>query len=244
VAELMDVAPDPGHRLRIEPEVRRRFPGYAALVIYAHGLGNGPSDAFSVGRLREAERVQRLAFAGREAGSHPHLAAWREAFRAFGRKPRRAPCSAEALLGRVLRGEELPAINRLVDLYNAVSLARVLPVGGEDLEQVASDPTVCLARGGEPFDTVRDGVALVEAVPEGEVVWLDRKGVTCRAWNWRQCVRTRLSQSTRHAYFVLDRLEPYPLEELRAAGEELSELVRAASPGCRLETTMLGPESR
>lgn len=230
-----------GHRLRIEPEVQRRFPSYAAFVIYAHGVENGPSDAFSVGRLREAERAQRGAFAGRAPSRHPHLAAWREAYRAFGMKPSRFLNSAEALLARVLRGEDLPAINRLVDLYNAVSVKHALPVGGEDLDRVASDPTLCFARGGEPFDTAKSGEPVVESVSAGEVVWLDRQGVTCRGWNWRQGVRTRLTDATRNAYFVLDRLEPCPLDELRAAGEELAALVLQSSPACRMETAVLGP---
>jgi len=34
---------------------------------------------------------------------------------AFGCKPSRYPCSAEALLKRVARGNELPVINRLVE---------------------------------------------------------------------------------------------------------------------------------
>jgi len=239
----MGVVAGSGHRLRIQAEVHQRFPSYAAFVIYAHGVDGGPSDAFAVALLREAERIQRAAFAGKPPSGHPHMAAWRQAYRAFGLKPSRYLNSAEALLGRVLRGEELPAINRLVDLYNAVSLRRVLPVGGEDLDGVASGPTLCFARGGEPFETVRGGEPLVDGVPAGEVVWLDREGVTCRGWNWRQCVRTRLTDATRHAYFVLDRLEPYTLDELYAAGEELAELIRVTSPGCRLETSVLGPHS-
>jgi DNA/RNA-binding domain of Phe-tRNA-synthetase-like protein len=27
----------------------------------------------------------------------------------------------------------------------------------------------------------------------GEVIWRDDDGVTCRCWNWRQCVRTRIT---------------------------------------------------
>jgi DNA/RNA-binding domain of Phe-tRNA-synthetase-like protein len=28
----------------------------------------------------------------------------------------------------------------------------------------------------------------------GEVIWRDDDGVTCRCWNWRQCVRTRITR--------------------------------------------------
>lgn len=237
----MGVEAGPRHRLQIDTEVAQRFPGYAAFVIYAYDVSNGPSDEFSSGQLRAAEQIQRRALPGGKASDHPHMTAWREAYRAFGLKPSRYPNSAEALLGRVLRGEALPPINRLVDLYNAVSVKHVLPVGGEDLDRVTSNPTLSFARGDERFDTVRGGEPVVEMPARGEVVWLDQNGVTCRAWNWRQGVRTRLTEATRHAYFVLDRLPPYGLADLRAAGEELGHLIRAASPGCSLETSVLGP---
>jgi DNA/RNA-binding domain of Phe-tRNA-synthetase-like protein len=55
-----------------------------------------------------------------------------------------------------------------------------------------------VARGDEPFDTVRDGAAVVEHPEAGEIVWRDDDGVTCRRWNWRQCKRTALHQGSRN----------------------------------------------
>jgi DNA/RNA-binding domain of Phe-tRNA-synthetase-like protein len=233
------VAERPPHRARLGPEVAARFPGYAALVLYAFDVANRAGDEGSRGALRAAEQAQRHALAGSKPADHPHVAAWREAYRAFGLKPGRFPSSVEALLSRTLRGEDLPEINLLVDLYNAISVKHVLPAGGEDLGRVVSDPTLGFARGDEPFDTVRGGENIVDHPERGEVVWSDGAGVTCRAWNWRQCVRTRLTEATRHAYFILDRLEPYPIEALHAAGRELAGLIRAAAPGCTLEAALL-----
>ena len=71
--------------------------------------------------LAAAERA--VASFVERATEHPHIAAWRGAFSAFGAKPKKYPCSAEALVGRVLKGQALPRINVLVDLYNAVSVA-------------------------------------------------------------------------------------------------------------------------
>jgi DNA/RNA-binding domain of Phe-tRNA-synthetase-like protein len=232
------------HRLRLDPEVSARFPSYVALVIYARGVTNGPSDALSLEALRAAADAQRRGFAERKPAEHPHMAAWREAYRSFGLKPGRFPNSAEALLTRLLQGGGLPPINRLVDLYNAVSVKHVLPVGGEDLGKVASDPTLRFASGDEPFEVMRDGAPVVAHPERGEVIWADQLGVTCRAWNWRQGLRTRLGQETRDAYFVLDRLAPYPLAELRAAGDELASLILSGSPRVSLETEWLGPGVR
>ena len=65
------------------------------------------------------------------------------AFRAFGAKPQRTPCSAEALLKRAKRDGVIPSVNAVVDLYNAVSLRFAIPVGGEDAEPILGRPALC-----------------------------------------------------------------------------------------------------
>ena len=115
------------------------------------------------------------------------MAAWREAYRAFGAKPKRTRNSLEALLRRAASG--LPRVNRLTDCYNAVSVLHQIPLGGEDLTRYAGPPRLIRATGDEPFDTVADGVAVTEHPDPGEVVWCDDAGVTCRRWNWRQARR-------------------------------------------------------
>src|SRR5262249_62178050 len=132
----------------------------------------------------------------------PEVAEWREAFRAFGAKPQRTRPSVEALLRRVDTG--LPRIDRITDAYNAVSIARLLPVGGEDLARYAGAARLVRAAGDEDFDTSADGQPVIEHPQLGDVIWRDDLGVTCRRWNWRQCVRTRITASTTSAMFVLD----------------------------------------
>ncbi len=230
-------------RLLIDPEVERRFPTYSVLVVYAYGLANGPSDEASIGDLRAAEETARAAFGDQKPSTHPHIAAWRQAFSAFGAKPSKYLCSAEALLSRVLKGQEMPAINKIVDHYNAVSVRHVLPAGGEDLDKLASDLVLTVSTGNEPFDAAGEVGAEVEFADPGEIIWADQAGVTCRRWNWRQGVRTRLTPQTRNAYFVLDRLDPYGLDALDAAGRELVAALRASSPEVRIETELLGSRS-
>ena len=127
-------------------------------------------------------------------------------------------------MARVLKGQPLPRVNALVDLYNAVSVRHALPLGGEDADRLAGALRLTIATGGEPFDPRGDGEDL-EAVPVGEVVWRDDTGVTCRRWNWRQGRRTQLTESTTRAFFVFDRLDGLPLEDLHSAVDELSALL-------------------
>jgi DNA/RNA-binding domain of Phe-tRNA-synthetase-like protein len=243
-------------RLRVDPAILERFPGYTAAVIYARDLENGESDARGAESLREAEDFVR-ANLKEPASAHPHLQAWRSAFSAFGAKPSKFLCSAEALVKRVLKGEELPAIDRVVDAYNAVSLRHVVPAGGEDLDRLESDLELTFSDGTEPFDLLSgdgtpkhlssggtpehpSGGGTPEHPMPGEVVWKDSAGVTCRRWNWRQCKRTRLLPGTRNAYFVIDRLAPYPRETLDRAAAELIGHLRRISPGSDLELEIFG----
>ena len=155
---------------------------------------------------------------------HPHLLAWREAFRSFGAK--RYVCSAEAL---IRRADGFPAINRLVDLYNAVSVKWAVPVGGEDIDRVSSPVRLVFAAGGESFGGG-------DPPKPGEVVWADSVGVTCRRWNWRQGVRTRLTDATRRAYFLFDALPVFDDASLVAAMEDLLSRLRDACPGVELSS--------
>ena len=241
--------PDSSLEVRLDPAVHAAHPGYVALVVVASGVANGATDAGSDAQLADAEAQLRASGLER-ATDHPHVAAWRAAFSAFGAKPSRYPSSAEALVSRVLKGQELPRVNVLVDLYNAVSVRHMVPLGGEaaatgyksgvqhlrvaDADRLEGPLQLTVAAGGEPFDPRGDG-SDVDHVASGEVVWRDDREVTCRRWNWRQGRRTQLSESTTRAFFVFDRLDGLPREDLRAAAHELSGLLLERWPDCRLE---------
>jgi DNA/RNA-binding domain of Phe-tRNA-synthetase-like protein len=141
------------------------------------------------------------------------------------------------------RADRLPSINRVVDAYNAVSVEYALPIGGEDLDAYRGAARLVRARGDEGFETAAGGAPSVEHPDAGEVVWRDDHGVTCRRWNWRQCTRTRITETTRNALFLLERLEPYPLERLHAAADELAGRLRAITPDVRIGTRLIGDGS-
>ena len=223
----------------VAAEVRALRPDYAALLIVAEGLRPGPSDQASEALLADAEDRARKHLGAARPEELPQVAQWREAFRAFGAKPQRTRPSVEALLRRVENG--LPRIDRITDAYNAVSIACLLPVGGEDLARYAGPARLVRATGGEDFDTTADGQPVVEHPEPGEVVWRDDRGVTCRRWNWRQCVRTRITHSTTTAMFVLDGLGALGAGGLRAAEAELTGSLARLSPGATFASRLLEP---
>jgi DNA/RNA-binding domain of Phe-tRNA-synthetase-like protein len=204
---------------RVEDAVFALRPDYRAMLVAVEGLVPGPSDQTSDALLRAAEEAARRATDELPVEQLPHVAAWRDAYRAFGAKPQRTRNSVEALMRRAASG--LPRVNRLTDVYNAVSVLHQIPVGGEDLDRYTGPPQLVRATGSEPFDTMAAGAMVTEHPDPGEVVWRDDAGVTCRRWNWRQARRTQLSDGTTSALFILDALAPMTDEALLSAAEDL-----------------------
>jgi DNA/RNA-binding domain of Phe-tRNA-synthetase-like protein len=212
-------------------------PDYRAMLLAVDGIATGPGDQASDALLQAAETAAAEALRDRTVEQLPHVAAWREAYRAFGAKPQRTRNSLEALLRRAASG--LPRVNRLTDLYNAVSVLHQLPLGGEDLTRYIGAPRLVRATGEEPFDTVADGIAVTEHPDPGEVVWCDKAGVTCRRWNWRQARRTQLRDDTTTALFILDALDPLTDEALHAAADDLTAHLAPLGPGVQVARRLL-----
>ena len=219
---------------RIDDAVAALRPDYRALLLAVDGIVPGPSDGASEALLQAAEAA---AASSGPVEEQPHVAAWREAYRAFGAKPQRTRNSLEALLRRAPSG--LPRVNRLTDVYNAVSVLHGVPVGGEDLDRYVGPPALRRATGEEPFDTVADGSPVVEHPDPGEVVWCDDAGVTCRRWNWRQARRTALTEQTTSALFILDALAPLDDDALTAAGDDLAGHLRRLGPDVQVARRLL-----
>ena len=210
-------------RFLVEDAFWALFPEARIGVVVARGLDNGRSEEEARRLLDEAARAAAAGWGDGEIADHPAVAPWRTAYRAFGAKPSKYRSSIEGLL-RSARSGGVRSVNPLVDLYNAVSLRHGLPCGGEDLAAVRGPIRLGRAVGGEAF--VPLGAAEPAPPWPGEVIYRDDAGVLCRSWNWREAERTKLTESTRDAFLCLEALPPAEPERLRAACDDLAELVR------------------
>jgi DNA/RNA-binding domain of Phe-tRNA-synthetase-like protein len=222
------LAPSPAELVpQVDDVIWQRFPSYRALSVVVRDVRPtvpAPPPAITIAPWCDA-----------------HVEAWHAAFRAFGSNPKRTAPSLDALLRRFRRDGGLPAIHPVVDAYNALCLRFGAPFGGEDLDRYQGLPRLTVAEGSETFDTVRDGQPVVDRPDPGEVVWRDDVGVTCRRWNWRQCRRTAVTDEAVNLWFVVDRLEPMPIGELRRAGEALVAALVDLSPGASGTVQLLEP---
>ena len=211
----------------IDPRIGAIAPGFRAMSIHVDAT-SASEGALPHGLLAEACDV---VMGGGPSWADAHLTSWADAYMRFGAKPNRTPCSAQALRKRVLKDGNIPSINPVVDLYNAVSLKYAVPVGGENHDAYVGPPHLTIAEGSEPFDTVMNGAAVIANPMPGEVVWRDEAGVTCRRWNWRQGTRTRLDAASGRMWFILESLETMPEDALAAASAMLAEGLKGLMPG-------------
>ena len=124
-----------------------------------------------------------------ELSAIPEVAAWRAAYKGFGVKRTSYRSSVERLIKRVHRRRAAAGDQRLVDLYNLVSLETGLCLGCDDLDKTSGDLAFRYSRPGDSFIDMgaKPGEDPNDPPKEGEVVYADERHVLCRRWN---CART------------------------------------------------------
>lgn len=139
---------------------------------------------------------------------HPHIRVWREAFGKLGISASKYYSSIESLLRRALKGGPFPRINPIVDLYNAISLKYLVPMGGHAIPPLEGNIALCFAEGGEPFVPMDSGE--MEVADKGEVIYKDEKEVLTRRWVWRQCHKDKVTADTKSIFIPIDVMEGLP----------------------------------
>jgi DNA/RNA-binding domain of Phe-tRNA-synthetase-like protein len=178
--------------------------------------------------VASAEDAARARLDEGEPAALPEVLRWRAAYRAFGSKKTSYRDACEALLRRLAAGDHLPRILPLVDLYNAISVKHVMPVGVDDLALLAPPNAFRYAKSGDSFLDGGTTPPADDPPAPGEVVYADTRHCLCRRWNWRQDARTRVSAGTRDALVVIQTLEADGAERLARAIEDFASTAKAA----------------
>lgn len=208
----------------IEDDFWRLFPSARIGVVVCYGIDNTIKDKDKYKEMilnSEKEALKHLQNA--EFSSNEVIKVWRESFQKFKTK-KGARSSIEALLKRVNNGNHLGTINPLVDIYNCISLRYALPCGGEDIDTFASDIRLTKALGNENFVTL--GSDKSEPPYEGEIIYKDNEGAICRCWNWREAVRTMLTENTKNAFLCIELIDEKRTEEFENALKDLEKTVQ------------------
>jgi len=113
--------------------------------------------------------------------------------------PTKTRPSGEALLRRVLHGEELPNISTAVDAYNLASMKTIIPISGFDLYRIAPPFQVRFAKENETFTGI--GMKTPILLKRNMLVLADEKQVLC-IYPYRDCDYTKITLQTRNVALV------------------------------------------
>lgn len=209
------------------------FPEAKIGVVVFHGIDNTIKEKEQYKEILQSSEKQAFNFLKQaDFSSNDVIKVWRDAFQKFKTK-KGARSSIEALLKRVHKGEHIRTINPLVDIYNSISLKYALPCGGEDIDTFVGNIRLTKADGNEQFITLGTD----ENAPpyEGEIVYKDEEGAICRCWNWRESVRTMLTENTKNAFLCIELVDDRRMDDLKSALSELANLVEKNLGGtCRI----------
>ncbi|EJT6495627.1 B3/4 domain-containing protein [Clostridium perfringens] len=207
----------------IENDFWELFPNAKIGIITCNGIDNTIKDENQYkDMISQGEKEALTHLPNEEFSSNEVIKVWRDAFKKFKTK-KGARSSIEALLKRVSTGKGLGTINPLVDIYNSISLKYAMPCGGENMDKFIGDIRLTKATGDESFITL--GSDKIEPPYEGELVYKDDEGAICRCWNWRESVRTMLTEDTKNAFLCIELVDENREKEFENALKELSQLV-------------------
>lgn len=208
----------------VNKAIFKRFPQLSLGILVLKNTDNrGSSQELAEMIVKESSRIN-SQFGLEALSENPRIGVWREAYRSFGAKPKDYNSSVESLYRRILKGEAVRHINKIVDIYNYISIKYMVPAGGEDLDKIKGDVHLTIAGESEP-QVLLLGDKEEKSPHRGEVIYKDEVSAICRRFNWREADRTKFTEETKNAVLVVEGLPPVAKEEIGQILGELKELI-------------------
>lgn len=217
-------------RLKVAPQIFKDYSGLRVGVIVAHNINNTQHREKVHGALEHEQKQIKDLLTLETLDKHPHITAWREAYKKFGAKPKKYLSSVENIATRVLKGSELQFINPLIDVYRMTLLKYLLPISGEDLDAIKGDVELVIAEKDEK-PVVLLGEQEARAPEPGEIIYKDENGAKSRRWNWKEADRTKLTEKTRNALLIIEALPEVDGIVFKDAVHELGYLIESYCGG-------------
>lgn len=147
------------------------------------------------------------------------LKGFRSLHERVGKSNRKNIASPENLLKIILDSGRLPNINRLVDIYNLISIRTRLALGAHDLARIGGNVTLRLTRGNEAFWPL--GSDHAKPVSSGEYAYIDDEDdVICRL-EVRQVEKTKTTEDTKDCFFIVQGNSNTDPQYIKNATDEL-----------------------
>jgi len=214
----------------ISKKILEKYPKLNIGIVIVKGIDNKGKNKEIDKLLKEVEDYINLNFTPEALSKHEMISPWRTVYSEFGSKPSKYHSSIEALMRRILKGNKIPLVSKLVDLYNYLSLKHLIPMGSDDIDKVDGDILLTFAEGSEKFAPL-GSPDVIENPDKDEVVYKDSSKILCRKWNWRDSDETKITEDSKNVILYVEGLPPISRKKLISVCKELAELITAFCKG-------------
>lgn len=208
-------------------EVLSKFPELAICMGTVSGVHNEKEND----QLRQLKKVVheevKAKYNVEALKNNPTVRAYRDFYWKLDIDPTKTRPSGEALLRRVLNGNELPKISTVVDAYNLASMQTIVPISGFDRDQLNPPFQVRFAKN-EIFTGI--GMDKPIVLTEKTLVLTDEKQVLC-VYPYRDSDHTKITLRTQKTVIIGYGAPAIGQEQLKAAVEKTMGYIKHVSGG-------------
>lgn len=172
-------------------------------VVVVKNFNNKVSYNYINNMFNESLKTSKEKFLNVKIKEEDWIQPYREAFRKLNINPNKYMCSIEALMTRISKGNDVPHINSIVDLGNALSLKYELPIGVHDMDNfIDGDIQIRESDGNDNF--VPFGSDEIEHPDAGEIIYASGNEVKTRRWTWRQGEKSKVTEESKNFFIPID----------------------------------------
>ncbi len=193
-------------------------------VVVAKGVDNSKEYKNIDKMLNEAMANAKKEFLDVKAKEDSRVIPYREGFQKVGINPNKFQCSVEAMVNSISKGRDVPNINPLVNLNNAISLKYTLPMGTHNLGLSDSNVELRFAVDEDTFTPM--GSDEPEKLEQDELVYVVDNKVRTRRWAWRQSKEGMIDKNTEYVFFPIDGFKGFNDDKVNEAMKELEEVLK------------------
>jgi DNA/RNA-binding domain of Phe-tRNA-synthetase-like protein len=152
------------HKISIDENLKQKVPALSLFAIECD-VTVFPSPEKLLNLIGEKSKEVRASLKTDDISRLPAIHDSRCAYKAAGKDPARYRLSAEALLRRIVRGDELYLISNVVDLLNLVSISTGFSIGGYDASKINGDIEFGIGMPGELYSGINRGSLNIDGLP-------------------------------------------------------------------------------
>jgi DNA/RNA-binding domain of Phe-tRNA-synthetase-like protein len=213
--------------VRWSVDVVARFPELAICIGTVTGIHNQKENKQLCTLRKTTYKEARAKYSVDALKDNPTVRAFRDFYWKLDIDPTKTRPSGEALLRRVLNGNELPSISTVVDAYNLVSMQTIIPISGFDGDTL-NPPFHVRFADNEAFTGI--GMNKPVLLTKKMLVLTDEKQVVC-VYPYRDSNKTKITLQTKNAVIIGYGAPRIEEERLKEAVEKTVENIKAASGG-------------